>query len=192
MPWPLRQSLPRAGRFAALAPYVLLTVPIGLGCAMSPIRQVDAWGESVGSITITGNQNLDDRQVQVTDPVEVEAILALIRPVHSLMQRSVSLDIAETEVITVRIDHSSGPTIITMLGGRMLIPNLQEHLFYDGHEETQANLWNLLLDHLAKPAMEPANETGLKEVNQGHASSRPLPIHSEVNPTILRQHIARK
>lgn len=119
------------------------------GCVSSPISNIGLVRQSVTSITISGERNLANAHVRITDPNEIERMLALIRKVRrGFMHAHVNFDVENAEVLRIRIASENGPTDLTMVSGMMPVPGNEDGLFYDPGSEAQSELWDLALARL--------------------------------------------
>jgi len=123
----------------------LTIVVCALGCVTSAIGD----RQSVTTIVISGQRNLGSSQVRITDPDEIEQILALVQKTRRGFTRAhVSFDIEDTKVVRIQIVRPSGSSDLTMVSGIMLVPGDQGDVFYNPENEAQTQLWDLLLARL--------------------------------------------
>lgn len=133
--------------FRSLVPWLIAIC--ASGCVSSPISNVGPVRQSVTSITISGERNLSNARVQVTDPNEIEKMIGLIRKVRrGFMYGRVNFDMENAKVLRIRIARENGPTDVTMVSGMMPVPGNEDGLFYDPGSEAQSELWDLALARL--------------------------------------------
>ena len=101
------------------------------------------------SITLSGDRNLENARVRITDPNEIEQMLTLIQKVRGGFKHAqVSFDVRDAQVLRFRIASENAPTDVIMVNGMMPVPGNKGGLFYDPLSEAQSELWELALARL--------------------------------------------
>ncbi len=118
-----------------------------LGCISSPIRQLKTRG-TVEAITISGNRNLGDSQVRLSDPDDIEEILESVRAIRGIKFIRANFDLQSAQVLTIEIIQKDKASKLVMVSGFMAVPGDDTGVYYDSSKQVQAKLWERLLEHL--------------------------------------------
>lgn len=120
-----------------------------LGCVAAPVANVDLTGPSATAIVVSGERNLGDAQVRITDPDEIQQILTLVRKVRrGFTYARVNLDMQRAKIVRIQISPEDGASDITMVNGMMTVPGSEDGLVQDPGSKAQSELWALLLARL--------------------------------------------
>ncbi len=128
----------------------LLTANCSLGCISPRVSDMVLLRPPVKSITISAKGHLDDGQVHITDPEEIDQFLTMIRKMHGPWFMQVNFDGSRCKFIRFRMFRGEDFTDATMTNGVMAVPDIDHALYYQSHKDTQAELWSLALERLAE------------------------------------------
>ncbi len=117
-----------------------------LGCTTPPLRPVDVLLNPPTSITVTGGTNLPDREIHIGNADEIKRITKLISGIRGITVSRLNFDLSEIECLTITIHQGAESTELTMAIGRMVVPDIDDTLFYESKNNPE--LWELMVSYL--------------------------------------------